>query len=146
MSFEPIRTDCRRSLGARFAYAIRKKNEAANGRLRLSICAELMRKANFGDGDRLRLDVDAAAGLGRLMAVLVTGEAVRRVVVRSASTGRGHYEIPWTGVVPVHFPETRTTELEVTEVKAGELTFELPAKVGSADRSVRGPLKEGGAS
>lgn len=135
MSFEPIRTDCRRSLGARFAYAIRKKNESANGRLRLSICAELMSKANFSDGDRLRLDVDAVAGLGRLMAVLVTGEAVRRVTVRSAETGRGHYEIPWTGVVPVYFPASQTTELEIVEVKAGELTFELPVKVQKGGES-----------
>lgn len=130
MSFEPIRTDCRRSLGARFAYAIRKKNESANGRLRLSICAELMRKANFSDGDRLRLDVDAVAGMGRLMAVQVTGEAVRRVTVRSRETGRGHYEIPWTGVVPQYFPAALTSELDVAEVKAGELTFELPKQKG----------------
>jgi len=126
MSFEPIRTDCRRSLGARFAYAIRKANSRANGRLRLSICAELMRKAAFGDGDRLRLDVDAVAGLGRLMAVEVSGEAVRRVTVRSTATGRGHYELPWTGVVPLYFPDSTTTELEVVEAKTGELTFELP--------------------
>ena len=128
MSFEPIKTDCRRSLGARFAYAIRKANASAKGRLRISICAELMRKANFSDGDALRLDVDANTGMGRLLAVMTTGEAVRRVTVRSASTGRGHFEIPWTGSVPDYFPHAHSEELDVIEVKNGELTFNLPGK------------------
>lgn len=125
MSFEPIKTDCRRSLGARFAYAVRKAHTTANGRLRISICAELMRKTGWSDGDRLRLDVDRLVGMGRLTAVLVTGEAVRCVTVRSAQTGRGHYEMPWTGEVPTYFPESLSTELVIVEVKSGELTFDL---------------------
>ncbi len=141
MSFEPIQTDSRRSLGARFAYSVRKANTKATGRLRISICAEVMRKANFSDGDRLRLDVDAEAGLGRLVQVITTGGSVRRVELRSPSTGRGHYELPWTGAVPLHFPAAQImTELEVVEIKAGEVTFDLAKP--TAETSA--PLKKGG--
>jgi len=127
VSFEPIETDCRRSLGTRLGYAVRKKNQKAAGRLRISICSELMRKANFGDGDLLRLEVDATGGLGRLMAVMVTGNSTRRVEVRSEGTGRGHWELPWTGDVPRFFPLTeRMAEMELVELKGGQLTFELP--------------------
>ena len=127
MSFEPIETDCRRSLGTRLGYAVRAKNSKATGRLRISICSDLMRKANFGDGDLLRLEVDATSSMGRLTAVMVTGNSTRRVEIRSEGTGRGHWELPWTGDVPRFFPATeRMAEMELVEVKAGELTFELP--------------------
>jgi hypothetical protein len=141
MSFEPIETDCRRSLGTRLGYAVRKKNESANGRLRISICSDLMRKTNFGDGDLLRLEVDAASGLGRLVAVMVTGNSTRRVEIRSEGTGRGHWELPWTGDVPRFFPACeRMEEMELVEVKAGELTFELPRppKGGTTEREKGG--------
>lgn len=127
MSFRPLKTDSRRSLGARFAYSVRKSNDSANARLRLSISAELMSKTGWQNGDKLRLEVDAAAGLGRLLEVITSGESVRRVEVRCAATGRGHFELPHTGEVPGYFPPTELmTELEVVEAKKDELVFELP--------------------
>lgn len=127
MSFQPLKTDCRRSLGARFAYSIRRANKSAGPRLRVSISPELMSKTGWQDGDWLRLEVDAKARLGRLLQVITAGEAVRRVDVPCAATGRGNYELPCTGEVPNYFPAaTAMQEMEVVEVKAGEITFELP--------------------
>lgn len=130
MSFEPLRTDSRRSLGVRFGFAVKRSNASGSARLRLSICSELMSKAGVHDGDLLRLEVDATQGLGRLVRVIVQGEAVRRVEVRSQETGRGHWELPWSGEVPRFFPISEfMAELEVIEVKSGELTFATPGSV-----------------
>lgn len=86
-----------------------------------------MSKTGWHDGDMLRLEVDAKVCLGRLLAVITTGEAVRRVEVRSSATGRGHYELPCTGEVPGYFPPAEVmTELSVVEIKNDELVFELP--------------------
>jgi hypothetical protein len=98
-------------------------------RLRLSICRDLMLKMKCGDGQAVRLDIDAVGGMGRLLCVMGGSTGVQRMRIKTPSTGRGAYEMTWTGEAPLFFPASEMmTELKVIEVKADELIFELPVK------------------
>lgn len=132
MSFEPIQTDCRRSLGVRMGYVVKQPTPSTGGRLRFSIAPDYVIKMGWKDGEFLRLDVDPENGLARFLTVMALGKAARRLEIRTRSTGRGHFEIPWSGDVPSHFPAVaEMTELNVVETRSGEgLVFELPKQKG----------------
>ena len=128
MSFEPIQTDGRRSLGVRLGYTIRKANASAGARMRFSFSPEYVTKMKWQDGEFLRLDVDSRSRQARFVSVLAMGKAARRLEIRTRTTGRGHWELPWTGDVPSFFPiVNEMTELTLVELKSGDgLVFELP--------------------
>jgi len=131
MSFVPIKTDGRCSLGIRLGYSVRPKSERATARLRMSIAPEYVRKAGWTDGELVRLDADATGGRGRLMSVQSAAGA-RKLVVHTG-TRRGALDMPWTGDVPLFFPAVPVmTALEVEEVKAGEIYFALPIQAKAA--------------
>ena len=111
-------------LGARFGYSV-KESKGNLPRLRISICSDLLRKMGCEPSSHVRLDIDRATDHGRLM-IVMGGKHTRRITERTSTTGRGHYEMPWTGEVPLFFPKASMTELTVLEVKADELIFELP--------------------
>lgn len=128
MSFAPIQTGGRGVLGARFGYSV-KESKGNLPRLRISICSDLLRKMGCEPSSHVRLDIDRTTGHGRLLIVMGRSKHTRRITERTSTTGRGHYEMPWTGEVPLFFPKASMTEMTVLEVKADELTFELPVAV-----------------
>lgn len=127
MSFKPIQVVGRQGLGVRLGYRVKTVKTNGYTKLRISICAEHLQRMGVRDGDYVRLDVDATTGQSRLVLVRGAMKAARRLRVSSGSTGRGLYEMPWTGEVPTFFPAVpEMTELVLCEVKSEELVFELP--------------------
>lgn len=127
MSFAPIQFDGRRSLGVRFGYMTKGAGKRSKARLRFSIAADYVAKMVWRDGESVRLEVDAKAGLARLVTVGGSHKAARRLSVRP-TTGRGQLEYPYSGAAPEFFAAAaEMTELSIHEVKATEgLLFAAP--------------------
>lgn len=127
MSWQPLLSDMRRSLGVRLGYKVKPACAKSGSRLRMSICAEYVKAMRWNDGDIVRVEVDLEGGCGRIATVARSGIGTRRICVRR-STRRGHLEMPWTGSIPTTFPNTGTmTELVFVEAKPEDgLVFELP--------------------
>lgn len=133
MSFKPLQTQTRAHSGVTLGYSTRltkggNKNTKTRT-LEFSISPELVQQLKLKDGDILRIDADADQGLGRLLPVQVLNKASRKVFL--SSTGRGAWQIPWSGDVVPFFPEAVTmTQLTGAHVSADQgLLFDLPVQV-----------------
>lgn len=133
MSFKPLQTQTRAHSGVTLGYATRltkglNKNPKSR-MLEFSISPQLVQQLKLKDGDILRLDADADQGLGRLLPVQVLNKASRKVFL--SNTGRGAWQIPWSGEVVPFFPEAETMlELTGAHVSADQgLLFDLPMQV-----------------
>ena len=129
MSFKPLQTQARVHSGVTLGYATRRTKASDKSKsvmLEFSIGPEMTRALKLKQGDILRLDADEAQGLGRLLPVQTLGKASRKVHL--SATGRGLWQIPWSGDVVPFFPRAdQVTTLLGAHVSADEgLLFELP--------------------
>lgn len=129
MSFKPVKVSARAAVGVRMGYSTHSqkgKNKGNAVHLAFSIHPDLIRALKAKGGDVLRLDLDMAAGMARLLPVGSLSPAAKRLHVECS--GRGDWSISYNGEVAEAFPVVSgMTELSGPHVSSEDgLIFELP--------------------
>ncbi len=141
MNWKPAEYTKHRSRGTPLRYAVRNNNQKkGGGSLGMVMLLNLAEahKGGIDEGTSIRLDLDFAAGMGRVLAIQ---QGSKKATAKNGSLG---ISFPWNGDIERAFPratdgQPQTIGLPIVEISKGEgVVFELPA----ADKKAEGTKRK----